>query len=700
MNKVAVVLLFLILCPAVATAQTTLTTGSPIERELAGNQVHEFSVTVEENEYVELAVEQRGIDVIVRVSSPNGKPLGEFDTPNGAQGPEHVSFVALTAGKYSVTVAPLNPEHKPIGKYVIKLLEVRQATDQELKTRKNRDVVKARGLTLLSEIEGLVPQIKSPTTRIRAQIQASQILWETDEKRAAKSLTNAIADLKEFMASVDEGEPDYQQYSIVLNLRQEVIQILAGRDPDAALDFLYSTNQLADPAGGLMERMGQESALELTVVDRIAAKHPERALQLARKILKNKFSSNLIGTVMQLQNKNRDLAVQLASEITAKVLGEKLLKNMDAANLAIALIGLSQQTKREETSDGKPGESLIPEDKAKELLQKLLNEVSSHSLESLRANPNERPSLWTILAGLRSMGAELDRMSAGSMAMVQKKIIDISGGIDPFAERPEQTLVGTQPAEAAIEAIGKAPEELRESLYLQLAHREMGKGDVARAKQILNDHITSSYARRQVLGSIEQQEINIAINSGKVEEALRTIGALRTNRERATYLTQIIDRIGPGHKRAQALNLLEQARSILGPSLHAEDDTHMIALLQISRAFSRYDARRSFEIVDPLLDQFNELMAAARLLNGFGNDSFEGDELDMYSGSTLGNIATVMSDLLGDLALINFDRAKLSAEKIRLPEMRLRIYLDIAQKAVNPDGEKNDDWAEHTQLEP
>ncbi len=98
-----------------------------------------------------------------------------------------------------------------------------------------------------------------------------------------------------------------------------------------------------------------------------------------------------------------------------------------------------------------------------------------------------------------------------------------------------------------------------------------------------------------------------------------------------------------------------------------------------------------------MLEQYNELKAAARVLDGFGNDAFENDELDMHSGNTLGNIATTMSDLLGELALINFDRAKLSAEKIRLPEMRLRIYLDIAQKTVSPDGEKDKEPAQYIQ---
>ena len=42
----------------------------------------------------------------------------------------------------------------------------------------------------------------------------------------------------------------------------------------------------------------------------------------------------------------------------------------------------------------------------------------------------------------------------------------------------------------------------------------------------------------------------------------------------------------------------------------------MTALLEFARAFSNYDVKRSFEIVDPLIDQFNEICEAARKLEG------------------------------------------------------------------------------------
>src|SRR5215217_4423204 len=186
----ALILGFLTSSAIAANAQgpATLQLGMPIERTLGLGQVHEFTIKAEENNFVQVVVDQRGIDVIVRVFSPVGKSLGEFDSPNGADGPENVSFVATAPGTYRVSVGPLDPNNTTEGRYQIRLLELRQATDQELKTSKNQEVTKAKGLALLAEIEGLIPQIKSPQTRIKTQLEMAQLLWESNEKRASKYL--------------------------------------------------------------------------------------------------------------------------------------------------------------------------------------------------------------------------------------------------------------------------------------------------------------------------------------------------------------------------------------------------------------------------------------------------------------------------------------------------------------------------------
>ena len=126
---------FLICASLTANGQnpTPLQPNAPIDRTLGPNQIHEFTVTLEENAWIQFVVEQQGIDVVVKSFSPEGRALGEFDSPNGNDGPEHVSFVATTAGIYRITVNPLDPADTTSGRYQIKILEMRQATEQEIK---------------------------------------------------------------------------------------------------------------------------------------------------------------------------------------------------------------------------------------------------------------------------------------------------------------------------------------------------------------------------------------------------------------------------------------------------------------------------------------------------------------------------------------------------------------------------------------
>jgi len=383
-------------------------------------------------------------------------------------------------------------------------------------------------------------------------------------------------------------------------------------------------------------------------------------------------------------------------DIASKILSEeKLISRGEAANLAITMTtyyGVS-----EKRVDLKPNEQnpriptflslhggLVSESDFKQLVQKMVREVLSFSPANGRGF-STGDALWTVMAGLRQLGPELDKVVSGSTAALDKKQRELIGNVqnqwvNQYQEY--QNAIANNSTEAALEAIDKAPMEFREGLYIMLATKEAGNGDLNRAKQIINEHVSNPYQRSQALRSFEQQELDHAMSSGKIEEALRNIGAMRTASDRAEQLTTLAGQIGSGQKRETALSLLEQARSLLPPSPQAEDQTQMGALLEIARAYSPYDSKRSFEIIDPLVDQFNDLCAAAHTLKGFGSEFFEGDELDMEGEGSLAQIGDQLSDVLGSLALVNFDRAKATSDKLRLPEVRLHVQLAIAEQTI------------------
>ncbi|HSE19835.1 MAG TPA: PPC domain-containing protein [Pyrinomonadaceae bacterium] len=667
-----------------AQGPTTLQPGTPVENTLGPGQTQAFSITLEENSFVQLVVEQRGIDVIVRVISPSGKTIGEYDSPNGNDGPEHVSFVGVAAGAYSITVSPLNAGDGVTGKFEIKLLEVRPASEQEIKASKNQEVVKAKGIAMLAEMDGLLPEIKSPVTRMKAQLQAAQLIWSTDEKRASKYFTDATTTFKEYLATLDANSEKYaQQFQYITELRFQIIQILGDRDPDAALSFIYASKLPANPYEDRRNYATQEGLLELSIANQIARTDPNRALQIARQTLKTHYSTNLVSTVGMLRQKNPELAAQFASEIASKLLNEKLLSKPEAASVAINLLRFGQGRRGSSINPdaNTPRITILTDSQYRELLQKVVTDALSVSRPPSNSYSPERDAALNLLYGLRQFGPELDSVSGGGMAAVQKKLAELN----PESVSGDQfgNVIGNNPFETALEAIEKAPRDQREQLYLQLAGREANGGDIARARQIINERVTNPYQRRQALANLDQQESYRAVAKGKVEDALRIIGSYKTARERATHIAQIANQIGPGQKRATAITLLEQAKSLLGSSVQAQDQEQMNALIEIARAFAKYDTKRSFEILDPLIDQVNELCAAARTLEGFGPEYYEDEELSLQNGNSVAQVATRLSSALGGLALVNFERAKATSDRLRLPEVRLRAYLEIAQQTIS-----------------
>lgn len=683
MHKRLTLLPFLFCVFLTANAQqgpTTLQLGTPVERTLKAGQTQEFTLNLEESSFVQLVVDQRGIDALVKVFSPDGKVLGEYDSPNGADGPEHVSFVGGSAGPYLIAVSPLDAGDASTGQIEIKVLELRQANEQEIKASKNQEDVKAKGIALLSEMEGLIVEIKSPLTRIKAQLQAAQMLWNTDEKRASQYFSNATTAFKEYIESLDSGSEKYpQQFHYLSELRFQIIQILTERDPDAAINFIYSSKLPANPYENKRSQSTHEGLLELSIANQIASTDPNRALQIARQSLKTHYSTNLVSTVGLLRQKNPELASQFASEIASKLINEKILTKPEAASVAINLLRFGQSPRRLSEAS-KPRIAILTDAQYRELLQKVLSEALSFSRPPSGSYSPERDAALNILYGLRQFGPDLDGLSSGGWAAVQKKILELN----PEASRgiQFQNVVGNSSIDAALESIEKVPADQREQLYIQLANREAANGDIARARQIVNERVSNPYQRKTALGNIDQQESYRAVSKGKVEDALRIIGNYKTARERAIYLTQIANQIGPGQKRANAINLLEQAKSLLGSSLQAQDQDQMNALIEIARAFGKYDSKRSFEILDPLIDQLNDLCAAARTLEGFGPDYYEDEELSLQNGNVVAQVATRMSSAIGGLALVNFERAKATSDRLRLPEVRLRAYLEIAQQTI------------------
>src|SRR6267142_2454820 len=104
--------------------QTTpprLEIGKPIQTTISAGQRHSYIIEATGNLFVELAVNQRAVDVMVTLFGPDGTKLVDVDRTESYE-PETIIGIMGPAGEYRVEVAPVE---QSAGKYEITLKELR-----------------------------------------------------------------------------------------------------------------------------------------------------------------------------------------------------------------------------------------------------------------------------------------------------------------------------------------------------------------------------------------------------------------------------------------------------------------------------------------------------------------------------------------------------------------------------------------------
>ena len=663
----------------------SLEPGVSVKKSLSATQTHSYTVAVEKNQFVQLSVKQLHVDVVVRVFLPDGTLLREFDSPTGTEGVEYVEFVSESSGNHRVDVVQLAGTDAT-GQYEIKIEELRKATEQELQSMKNQRTRKAKGLALLTDTMTSVDQLRLPETRAEIRIKAAQLMWKSDQKAAAKLFGQAAEDVKELIARMTtDKEPIHDSYQLAMQLRQRFVRALAPHDPEAALKFLQSTRIPADLAvadGG----SDPELPLEFQLVNQVVGADPKRAFDLAQDLLKRSSSALLIETLTRLAEKDRELAGRLAHDMVAKLTRQDLVKTREAAYLATSLVNVVRPRQAGTNNNGDAAASgrVISDQDYRDLFLKLVAEVMSYS--STGVYTPEQDAVRSLAAVIRQMPNELKTYAADRAAAVDKKIIELIGQTDqqPLGDwQRYQTTITSAPVETALDSVTEAPAPIRDFLYQQVATRIATSGDAARARQIISEYVTNPAQRQAALNTLQQQEVNSAAEKGRYEEALRLISKFRAGAERDAMVTQVLDQLSPGVKKELALQYLAQGKNIITSTPRAGDQEQMHNLLVLARIFARYDVNQAFEIVEPLLDQFNEVSAAAVTMNGFDRDYYREGELILSNENPIAQMADQFSETLAALAMFDFDRAKITAEALNRLDVRIRAFLLIAQRAMD-----------------
>ena len=110
-------------------ATISLELSKPIVRTINAGETDSYTLSLTAGQYAHLTVDQRGVDVVVSIFTPDGAKVVRVDMPNGDKGVEPVFLVAESSGAYRVEVLSTSP--KRAGNYEVKLEELRTATEPD-----------------------------------------------------------------------------------------------------------------------------------------------------------------------------------------------------------------------------------------------------------------------------------------------------------------------------------------------------------------------------------------------------------------------------------------------------------------------------------------------------------------------------------------------------------------------------------------
>jgi hypothetical protein len=541
---------------------------------------------------------------------------------------------------------------------------------------------------------------------VRPQTTAAGLLWARDEQ-AARALFKGAADaVAAYGASLDPEDPQfYNAAQSVTQMRTELIQAVAQFDPKLALEYLRSTrmpNADAMRASGYVTE-AQEQQLEMSLAARIASQDPATALRMAEQSLSKGITMSLVSVLQELETKDTAAASKLVTEIVKQMRAEDLTNNYDASAIASQLLTVAQQQQQQQQQqsaqqtptsimvDGpasvasvRPAASgaapLLDQQTRAELVEKILAAVMSDA-------PNQSGA-YHLNQALQLLLPEIERTTPTRAEALRRRANTLERSVNPQADawRPYRQLAETGAVDALLEAAPKAPPEVREQLYTQAVWKAFNDGDVERARRIV-ENIQNPQQRGQMRRSIETQLQWREAQRGNYAEARSAAARLTLPEEKLTALMQIASvAFSKGDSQA-ARQALDDARMVAASEAVGPQQFH--AQLQVAQAYAQLDSGESFEMVESAIARLNELLDAAAVLEGFGQDMFKDGELRPQYGYVWGELVGQCAGTLAALAPKDFDRASADAKSFRRMDVRASAELQLAQGLLmaSPRGE-------------
>ncbi|MDX6406731.1 MAG: hypothetical protein QOH70_4186 [Blastocatellia bacterium] len=570
--------------------------------------------------------------------------------------------------------------------------------------------LESKATALLDQVVTEAQSLKLPENRIRVQIAAGDMLWDRSAARARGLLVDAGAILAQMM--IDADRTDRSEVQSLNQLRQELILTAGRHDAELGYQLLRSTQQQPSAAGnaggGRRVIPDQQGNLEQSLLAIIAANDPKVAYQKAVDALdKGEYPTAISSILWQLQKKDPESFKKLSEKTLSRLGSDNLVATREAATLAMSLLmpgprvattSTATPTETSATNSRVGAGQVLSESAYHDLLDNAI--TAGLTVTSLagggnnvrggarRAQPNQQNppdeaqvrqnNARMMLFSLQTMLSPIDQYLPERAQAVRQKLTELGLGNNANLNFANLAVMQQGTSESLANAAGTAPPRMQPLLYQQAARKAVDEGNPDRALQIANDHLDES-GRNSIMQAVDFKRMVTTASPEKLNEIKQKLAALPSDSDRVKYLIDLSTATQKDNPKL-ALRFLEDARSLVYKRVTTYKEFE--DQLKVADAFASLDSKRSFELLEMGIGQLNELLTAAAVLNGFEMDIYKEGELSLRTDNDLVAMVARYGQELAALAKIDFDRARMTADRFQLSEPRLNARLLIVQNIL------------------
>jgi hypothetical protein len=286
----------------------------------------------------------------------------------------------------------------------------------------------------------------------------------------------------------------------------------------------------------------------------------------------------------------------------------------------------------------------------------------------------------TLLFSLQSMLPQIDQFIPERAQAVRQKLTDLGVNNNNMMNFGNQMRLAMQAgtSESLETAAKTAPPQMQSRLYQQAAQRAVDEGNNDRALQIASDHLDEQ-GKTAILQAVDFKKLTTTASPEKLNEIKQKLAALPSDSDRVKYLIDLATATQKDNQKL-ALRFLDDAHALVTKrAMNYKDFEDQI---KVADAYSTLDPKRSFELMEMGIGELNELLSAATVLNGFEVDIFKDGELSLRSDNDLVGMVQTFGRELAALARVDFDGARMTADRFQLPEPRMNARLSIVQSIL------------------